>query len=298
MKALETERFISFKSILYPTDFSPVSEAALPFVLVLAGMHGSRVTVAHVRMQDSEALLPPLSSPHRKESADDPIQRGMGSLEDKLKALEHEFLVGEGEIWEFLASVIRDLGIDLVVIGTQGRTGLGKFMLGSVAEIVFRQAICPVLTIGPHVVRSSAHGWEMANVLLPTDFTPESLAAWPLAFALARERHARLTLLNVLERRRGPEDLVDRQRYVESTVRTLQDQVPFGLSESCGLTYEVTEGAPAEEILRVAKERDCDLIVLGVRSAPERLSLAAHLSGPTAHRVAAKAPCPVLTLCG
>ena len=72
-------------------------------------------------------------------------------------------------------------------------------MLGSVAELIFRQTNCPVLTIGPHVVPSKRHGWEMSNMLLATDFTPESLAACPLAFSLARERHARLTLVNVLE---------------------------------------------------------------------------------------------------
>ncbi len=103
-------------------------------------------------------------------------------------------------------------------------------------------------------------------MLWATDFTPESLAAAPLAFSVARERHARLTLLNVLE---GPtaEDLVDRRLYIDSTVRMLQHQVPKGTSENCQLSYEVREGVPSDEILRVAREHGSDLIVLGVRPA-------------------------------
>ena len=134
-------------------------------------------------------------------------------------------------------------------------------------------------------------------MLWATDFTPESLAAAPLAFSLARHRHARLTLLNVLE---GPaaEDLVDRRLYVDSTVRALQHQVPKDTSENCELNYEVREGLPSAEILKVARERGADLIVLGVRPATGRLGLATHLARPTAHRVVCKATCPVLTIRG
>jgi nucleotide-binding universal stress UspA family protein len=260
-------------------------------------MFGCRVTAVHVRTPDSATLTLPLSFPYQTESTEDLIQNLRGTLDDKLKGFEHELLVGEGEIWDFIATVVEDREIDLVVIGTQGRTGLEKFMLGSVAELILRQTDCPILTIGPRVVHSERQAWEMGNILLATDFTPESLAACPLAFSLARERHARLTLLHVLETPEA-EDLIDPQRYIDSTVRMLRHQVPKVVSQDCQLAYVVNGGNPPDEIVRVAKEDGSDLIVLGVRSASGRLGLATHLARPTAHQVVSKALCPVLTVRG
>ena len=297
MTTLEIVPAISIKNILYPTDFSQAAESALLFAVDIAKMFGSRVTAVHVRTPDAVALTPPLAFPYHTEWAQDPIQQVTDTLEQKLAGVEHECLVGEGEIWDFLAQVIHEREIDLVVVGTQGRTGLEKFMLGSVAELIFRQANCPVLTIGPHVSYRTEHPWKMKNILWATDFTPESLGSAPFTFSLAKECHARLTLLNVLERP-ATEDLVDPQRYIESTVRMLQHQVPKGLSDDCHLSYEVSQGIPPDEILKAAKERNSDLIVLGVRPAPGRLGLATHLARPTAHRVVCKAACPVLTVRG
>jgi nucleotide-binding universal stress UspA family protein len=295
MQTLKAAPAISIKNILYPTDFSPAAESAMPFAIDVARMFGSRVTAVHVRTPDPVALTPALSFPC--EWAQDSIEEFIQPLDQKLAAVEHECLVGEGEIWDFLSQVMNERETDLIVVGTNGRTGLEKFMLGSVAELIFRQADCPVLAIGPKVSRGVKHEWELKDIVWATDFTPESLGAAPLAFWLGRERNASLTLLNVLE---GPksEDLVDRQLQVDSTVRMLQHQVPKGASEECQLHYEVREGVPSDEILKVVKERGADLIVLGVRPASGRLGLATHLARPTAHRVVCKAACPVLTVRG
>jgi nucleotide-binding universal stress UspA family protein len=297
MQTLETAAPTSIKNILYPTDFSSAAEAALPFVIDVARMFRSRVSAVHIRTPDAVALMPPLSFPYRTESPADSIQEFTHSLEHKLAAVEHQCLVGEGEVWDFLAQVIEEHEIDLVVVGTQGRTGLEKFMLGSVAELIFRQANCPVLTIGPNVANGAHRQWEMKNILWATDFTPGSLASAPLAFSLARQRQARLTLLSVLERP-APEDLVDPLRYIDSTVRMLQHQVPKGMNEDCQLSYEVSEGIPSDEILKAAKQHGCDLIVMGVRPASGRLGLATHLARPTAHKVVCQAVSPVLTVRG
>ena len=297
MQTLEIAPALSIKNILYPTDFSTPAETALPFVIDVARMFGSRVTAVHVRTPDAVALIPPLSFPYQTESTEDSIPELIGALDSKLAAVEHECMVGEGEVWDFVAKAIDEREIDLVVVGTQGRTGVEKFMLGSVAEVIFRQADCPVLTIGPHVSNSSHSVWEMKNILWATDFTPTSLTSAPLAFSLAWERHARMTLLNILERP-SAEDLIDPQRYIDSTVRMLQHQVAKGVSEHCQMNYEVGQGILSDEILKAAKDSGCDLIVLGVRPASGRLGLATHLARPTAHRVVCKATCPVLTVRG
>jgi len=66
------------------------------------------------------------------------------------KGIMHTELVREGEVADVLSDLVRQDHIDLIVLGTEGRTGLRKFLLGSVAEVVFRTAECPVLTLGPH----------------------------------------------------------------------------------------------------------------------------------------------------
>src|SRR5271157_5610792 len=118
----------------------------------------------------------------------------MGS--ESLKDVEHKELIEQGEIPEVISKLVRKHGIDLIVVGTGGRKGLGKLLLGSVAEEIFRHAACPVLTMGPH-----ATGWEidgnLRHILLATDFGAESVHGLPYAISLAEENRARLTLLHV-----------------------------------------------------------------------------------------------------
>src|ERR1700674_6046926 len=72
-------------------------------------------------------------------------------LNEQLKGVEHQVVIGEGNIWEVISKLVKQKEIDLIVLGTRGRTGLGKALLGSVAEQILRQAPCPVLTVGRHV---------------------------------------------------------------------------------------------------------------------------------------------------
>src|ERR1017187_202667 len=112
------------------------------------------------------------------------------------KGVQHKELIEEGEVPEVLSKLVRKYGIDLIVIGTGGRKGLGKLLLGSVAEEVFRNAECPVLTMGPHATRWETNG-NLQHILFATDFGPESLHGLPYALSLAEENRARLTLLHV-----------------------------------------------------------------------------------------------------
>jgi nucleotide-binding universal stress UspA family protein len=297
MNAIATRTSLSFKNILYATDFSPAAEAALPFVSEIARLYDSQVLGVHVRTPDSYSLVPPPVFPYRSESTDEQLKNLSSMLDEQLQGTKHEILVGDGEVWDFLSRVLRSNDIDLIVIGTQGRTGVEKFMLGSQAEAIFRQAECPVLTVGPYATREGAAPWKIKKILLAIDFTLESLSALPLAFSLACERHAELTLMNVVEKG-DTGDLVRPEQYVDSTVRMLQAQVPKGAEFECRVAYVVRQGVPSEEILKAAKEIGSDLIVLGVRSADGRLGIAMHITRPTAHKVVSQAMCPVLTVRG
>ena len=89
------------------------------------------------------------------EAAEKETKEDAARLNEQLQGIEHEVVIGEGNIWEVVSKLINEKEIDLVVLGTRGRTGLGKAILGSVAEQILRQAPCPVLTVGPHV-----HTWK------------------------------------------------------------------------------------------------------------------------------------------
>lgn len=297
MNAIATRTSRSFKNILYATDFSSAAEAALPFVSEIARLYGSHVLGVHVRTPDSYSLIPSAAFPYRTESADEQLKNLSSALDQQLQGVKHEILVGDGEVWDFLSQVLRNHDIDLIVIGTQGRIGVEKFMLGSQAEAIFRQAECPVLTVGPHATREGAAHWKINKILLAIDFTLESLGALPLALSLGCERHAELTLMNVVEKGETG-DLVRPEQYVDSTLRMLQAQVPKAAEFECRLTCVVRQGVPSEEILKVAKEIGSDLIVLGVRPAEGHLGLATHVMRPTAHKIVSQAMCPVLTVRG
>lgn len=206
-------------------------------------------------------------------------------------------LILEGDLWSNLAAVIEANQIDLIVMGTRGRTGIGKFLLGSVAEEIFRQAPCPVLTVGPYAVSEPEQGGEFTHILFATDFSPESVAAAPYAISLAQECQAYLTLLHVIEEPKAG-DLVRPPELVASSEQLLRKLVPPEAELWCVPEYAIERGKAAQKILEVAAHSKAGLIVLGVRRPSGVPGAATHLPIATAHKVVSDAACPVLTVRG
>jgi nucleotide-binding universal stress UspA family protein len=201
-------------------------------------------------------------------------------------------VISEGNLWEVLSNVIQQKEIELVVVGTRGRTGFGKTLLGSVAEQILRQSPCPVLTVGPHVNPWSDEYVKMREIVYATDLATDTPVAAPYAISLAQENQAHLVLLHVIENPK-PGDLVDSPEGVNLKARKLQQLVTEQAGFWCEPTYIVEQGPAAEKILDVAKRRHTDLIVLGARPAK---GLATHLNAGTVHKVVSQATCPVLTV--
>src|SRR5260370_36353997 len=184
-------------------------------------------------------------------------------LDEQLKGLEHEVVMGEGNVGEVVTRVVKEKKIDLIVLGTRGRTGLGKALLGSVAEQILRQALCPVLTVGPHVTPrpyvngQSEEAAKLREILFATDLAADFPVAAPYAISLAQENQARLALLYSLDE---PEE---REEIAEPPVGKLRQLVPPDSELWCEPHYLVEEGSPAEKILQIADARDADLLVLG-----------------------------------
>src|SRR5260370_26142014 len=152
MKAVQARTRIALKNILFATDFSPAADAAAPFAIQIARSYGAKVSGLHVtRFNDYTSAAPEVWA-MMAEAAEKETKEHVRRLDEQLKGIEHEVLIGEGNIWEVTLNLLKEKEIDLIVLGTRGRTGLGKALLGSVAEQILRQAPCPVLTVGPHVI--------------------------------------------------------------------------------------------------------------------------------------------------
>lgn len=300
---------VSIKNILFATDFSEVSQAALPYATALSLRYGSLVHVAHI-LPEVTFLRPSAPDPAVMgsiyEDAHSGAQEKMQRLADQLRGFPYCTYLRHGKPYEVLSEIIREQEVDLLVAGTHGRTGLGKLVMGSVAEEILRQASCPVLSVGPKVASAAklAHAHRnrdvppapitIRQVLCTTDFKQPSLEAASYAISLAREFHARLALLHVIEE--YGDYLHERPGPIEIALRKLEALVP----EQAELRYPpealVEYGLPAEVILQTATEREADLIVLGVRSSEGRVGAATHLGGAIAHKVIVGAHCPVLTV--
>jgi len=144
---------LPFKTILHPTDFSEPSDAAFRVACGLASDHNARVVVLHV--------IPPPQS-HGEVIArrqDEGYHKEMWRMLERVRPegtrppVEHR--LEDGPPAETILRMARDEGADVIVLGTQGRTGLGRLLLGSVAEQVVRQAPCPVLTVNSATVKSA-----------------------------------------------------------------------------------------------------------------------------------------------
>ena len=288
---------IQLQNILFATDFTPSAQLALSYALNLAHNYDAGVYSVNV--------LPHL--PFVEAAQPDPEQtrlfaeQRMAALvsSESFKGIRHKELIKQGEVVEVLSKLVRECAIDLIVIGTCGRKGLGKLLLGSVAEEVFRNAECPVLTVGPHAARWPADGY-LRHIVNATDFGPESVHGLAYAISLAEENRARLTLLHVApetgvalpEPEPGTLPLLDPAEVAASTEKQLRALVPDGTQLWHDPEYIVEFGPPAETIVKIAAAM-ADMIVLGVK---RPAAVTKHLGAGVAYKVACEATCPVLSV--
>jgi nucleotide-binding universal stress UspA family protein len=292
MKTLELTARISIKNIAFTTDLSPASFAALPFVKEFARFYGAKVWGFY-----AQATVPSLVLPTAELDLDAASRDLASHLGKDLAGIPQEVVVARGETWPELATFVRKNHIDLLVMSTHGRSGMGKALLGSVAETVFRQCECPVLTVGPKAAGHLNLPVETKEVLCATDFSPEARAAAAYAVSLAQEHQARLTLLHVIEPPKAGE-LAHGGEFVSATMELLRDLVPPEAGLWCTPEHLVEYGSPADSILKVADRKNAHLIVLGVRKPEGNIGLATHFARATASKVVSHANCPVLTVRG
>jgi nucleotide-binding universal stress UspA family protein len=278
----------ALRRVLFATDLSTAAEKALPYAEEIARRYGAVLYVVHAIAPAGYPYAPVAAWPKIEEQEEQFRTQAKQRLEHRLEGLPHETDFRHGQVLEVLREVIAEKEIDLLVIGTHGRTGVDKVVLGSVAEAIFREAACPVLTVGPRAATDSHSTAELSRILYATDFSPESLAAAPYAISLAREHRAQLILLNCLEE--GGESRL--------MIRTLRDLVPFGADLRCEPICVAEQGPHGQKIPEACEAHGADLLVLGAAVEKNALARQLHFHRSALYKIITQATCPVLTVRG
>jgi nucleotide-binding universal stress UspA family protein len=298
---------LSVRNVLFATDFSFTSEAALPYATAICRRFRGTLHMAHV-LSDAGLLMMTggvdyVSMGTIYEDAHNEAKEKLDQISSHFETIPHRNYVRHGAVWKNLAAIVEENEIDLIVVGTHGRTGLGKLLLGSVAEDILRHASCPVLTVGPNVSGRAKllafhnHGSDLApveleirQIVFATNFASSAPRVAQEAVWLAEEFHSRITLMHVME---NYARLGAKPEPVEECLQNLRILIPKHAELQYIPEALLEFGNAPERILKAAEEREADMIILGARPPAEVGTT--HLPS-AAHHVIAHAHCPVLTI--
>ncbi len=276
----------SVQHILCPVDFSEISALGLRFGDALSRCSGARLTALFADLflpppYFTESRLEEMRRQRREwvEQARQSLTRFVAStLKDRAGAVQTR--VVEALPVDGILRTVRELPADLIALGTHGRSGVNRLMLGSVAERVLRESPVPVLTVrpsesGPEPFDSPRH------IVCPVNDSAVARRSLAYAAQMAHCFGAELTVLHVAEP--GARDAIaDLCAWVPAEVRTL-----------CSIREVTRKGEAAREIIAATSELRCDLLVMGAR---HRRFFDTTVLGTTTVRVVRHAPCAVLTV--
>ncbi len=292
---------ITLRRILCPVDFSDFARRAVEHAVAIAKWYEARLTILHVFVNLPTLDLPPIELTDVERER---LVTRMSAFVGQMPAgLPIDFLVREAaDVRREILGQIDTLGADLLVIGSHGRGGFEKLLLGSVTEKVLRKASCPVMVVpagAPDAARAGSVRFE--RVLCPVDFSDSSLRALTHALSIAQEADARLTVMHVIE---VPPELKAHTTVVTDVdidqlhaasladaLERLRGLVPLSARGHCTVETVAREGAAYRQILKVAAEQRSDLIVMGPHG---RSAMDLFLFGSNTARVIRAAACPVM----
>jgi len=291
---------IAIDRILCPVDLSEPSGTALRQAAHLARGYDARLTVLAVAAMSEVPLgeTPPAVRGLTVE-ARSKLLRALEAFGSGVvpKGLPVTYQLEEGEVVHEIVRATEEQAPDLLVMGTHGRGGFQRFILGSVLNKVMRRVACPLLTVPPeaHATVETPAGFK--TVLCGHDFSPAADHALTYALKLAQEAGGRLLLQHVVE---WPMDTQVSPRFdslrvemVASARERLQAAVPAEALNWCKPEIVVAPGRASSGIVALAEAEHADVIVLGVTA---RGALDRALNGTTAYRTIRTAPCSVLTV--
>ena len=310
LPALSPAEAIALRAVLVASDSSNASSKPLRHALSIARHFSANLYLAHVVSSVGYTI----AGADAVESVTEAVRGELDTLEKQLvetgalTGISHEFIVRQGDVWEQLQAVIREKQADLLVLGTHARHGVARWVMGSVAEQIFRQAAGLVLTVGPHSLPDAPPLEKRAGALsflFPTNFDSASAHALPYAIAFANHFGAKLVLLHVdpvmpisegFSWSKTPDSIAQMRGDARNAALEQLRHFVAGSSLSGGTPKLMVEfGKHGETILRVARALKSDLIIMGLNHSTHGRAIS-HLPETTAYQVVTAAHCPVLTV--
>jgi len=295
-------------NVLIPTDFSACADHALTHALEVADRFDAQLHILHVvneldpdwyGITDAQERAVKLRDQIREEARERLEDLAPDKEVDTTVSLQLSFDVAD-TIYEY----VDEREIDLVVMGTHGRQGLDRLMLGNVANKIVRHAPCPVMTVREEVPwTGEEEKVRFQDVLAPIDFSDHSQTALEASKTFASAYQARLHLLFVAEKRTVPTfsdtglpgvGVVEMDPEIVANAEQALEQ----LNENVGgpeveSRYHVREGDVSSDIVDFAETHGTDLIVMATRGLT---GVSRFLIGSNTERIVRVAPCPVLTI--
>lgn len=272
------------KLILVPTDFSEPAAHALRYASALGERFGAHLLVIY-----ADPFVLPLDVPTNGTQFALSIEEMVEQAREELQRHAEENISTHVPfdtrvlVESPVDAILREgceTGADLIVMGTHGRTGLRRLLVGSVTEAVMRAAGVPVIAVNTSAPDNAA----VHKVLCPVSFTAACREALRYAAALTGSGDVPLVLFHATE-----------EQELENTIRELirlQDWAPAELAGRCDVKI-VPRHASAEDIVTFARLTTADLIAVGV---PANRGLADVLRGTIAERIVQNSGCPVLVV--
>jgi len=291
---------LEIRRILCPIDFSEFSITAYHHALSLAEHYRAKLVAQHiVELKRYLSFGFAASAGLYEEFCRAVRESGKEQLQEFIKdhpgdAIQPELVTQMGTASDSILAFAQAQKTDLIVMGTHGRRGYDRLMLGSVTDRVMRRAPCPVLAVRMPPHDSSAeskdrgHVHHLNRILFCADFSENSERALDYAISATMEYDAELTLLHVLEEAPTPARM---EEAIALATKQLDKLIPPEGRKTLKIKTAVRMGKPYQQIIQLALQEQIDMVTMGVR---DRGALDLAVFGSTTYRVIQLGPCPVL----
>lgn len=297
---------LKIKKVLYPTDFSRCSKQAYAHALFIAEQYKAELHMLHViTIHSDDAYDPGYDFPDLEEyniHLEKRANEESDELIDEHRVSETKIIKVQERGYSPSAVILKyaqDNNIDLIIMGTHGRRGLGYLFLGSVAEEVTRFARRPVYTIREE--KPAIPVEKVNRILVPLDLSKFSRQALQYAFELCKDYGADLDVIHVVEDRIHPALYATGKssifEFTPEIKKKSTELIKKMIDEFSGLkvkyNIKIKEGVPAREILKYAEHNDVNMIVLTTHGAS---GLNQFYLGGVAEKIIRRSICPVFTI--
>ncbi len=286
---------LTLDRIVLATDFSPVSARAAAYAQGLSKRFSSSLSLIHI--MDLSATAHPeyalVGLP-----IDDMRNAGTENQDRLLSEMTSAGVRTTAHTLEShnpsasLVSFAKELRADLIVTGSNARSGLSKAILGSPVDDIIRHASCPVLTIGPKVKIASHEALPFHTIVFATDFSSDAARQANVALSFAQDSIANIYFCHVINH--PGKDIAEMISLEMKRESELERLIPQSTYDWCTPECVIEIGNAALHILGLAKRVQADLIVLGAK---RTASWFINLVEGTVGQVLMNAECPVMTVC-